>query len=452
MCLTRLSSGLLLLDLFDTDTSADYETSGGTVSVSGGALSIGANGWVQRLSITGVGCSTVVGSRESGRNACPWLGQATPITTAANQDGYDAAYNNTSIYFRKITNGAAADIGSNHFATNGAATTRSYYTASGVVIRCGSTAGGVLNAYVSVADTTYTAKNYGGIFFYGNNSLVVYSLELRTSYLIACSGMTDGHYLRVSDGVSTPQEAVASGGSASVDAGAVLFPLASVQIRTAAAGGGDLIAEITSATLTDMGGGDAFTYTEDFTQNNKEITTDSLIKATQQYDFDVDGRIKDTSTILLATDAIVKAIEEATITADGRIMATGQKDITVDSLVKSRLLEEFETDALITERTVKSITADGRIKDVVETTITTNADVVDRLVKEFMADGYIRATTDYGITADGRIKVVSTETFTVDGIIRFNVIGVTGEAFWIELIGKSKWIELVGKAKFNEGG
>ena len=49
-------------------------------------------------------------------------------------------------------------------------------------------------------------------------------------------------------------------GLATVDAGLVLFPLSSVQIRTAAAGGGDLVAEITSGTLADMGGGDAFAY------------------------------------------------------------------------------------------------------------------------------------------------------------------------------------------------
>ena len=51
--------------------------------------------------------------------------------------------------------------------------------------------------------------------------------------------------------------------------------------------------------------------------------------------------------------------------------------------------------------------------------------------------------------------------FTVDGIIKFNIISVTGEASWIELLGKSKWvevdgetkwIELIGKAKFNGGG
>ena len=50
--------------------------------------------------------------------------------------------------------------------------------------------------------------------------------------------------------------------------------------------------------------------------------------------------------------------------------------------------------------------------------------------------------------------------FTIDIIIRFNALGVSGKTSWVELIGKSnwveidgetKWVELVGKAKFNEG-
>ena len=455
----------MVFDDFSSDTIANYNTVGDPV-ISDGVIELSGSKTAIHDDSQGTLCVTAKLLKLDINNYSTYLllSQNPSWALTADIDGYflrfrGSTYNYWQLY--RYIDGSALVLGTGGDTCDGWIFGRLYRDGANIIARCGQAA---LDVSVSTNDETWEADLYAGVRS-ANPANQADNLECRTSHLITCTGLPDGYWFKVADAVletGTEAKAQASSGTATVDAGAVLFPLYWVGVFDGDPDdGGSLVETITYLTHADMGGGDAFAYSEDVVTYTKEFTSDSLIKATQQYDFDVDGRIKDTSTILLATDAIVKAIEEATITADGRIMATGQKDITVDSLVKSRLLEEFETDALITERTVKSITADGRIKDVVETTITTNADVVDRLVKEFMADGYIRATTDYGITADGRIKVVSTETFTVDGIIRFNVIGVTGEAFWIELIGKSKWIEvdgaskwieLVGKAKFNEGG
>jgi hypothetical protein len=260
MGLTRASSGLLLRDEFSSDTEADYTRDGNDVwSVSGGYMtSSGGNvsSVLRRADISTAKCVTA---------------RVLELATTDNYVGTVAIFGATSgdagyslLPMAHLANGYANIYEDNVTSlASGLGVTRAnpyhyfwrlYISAGVVYAKNGYTALDVLA--LSVNDPTYT-QGYPGMRNYGAASWDW--LEARTSVLITCTGMTDGHYLRVTDG-TTAAEAVASGGTASVDAGAVLFPLTSVAIYTEAAGAGTKIAEILAAALADMGGGDAFAY------------------------------------------------------------------------------------------------------------------------------------------------------------------------------------------------
>ena len=134
------------------------------------------------------------------------------------------------------------------------------YGSGSLVGKTGSTA---FTTTLTATDTTFTTGFSGGMGVSCASGAVDFDwIDIRTAHTITCTGMTDGHYLRVTDGV-TAAEAAASSGTATVDAGAVLFPLTSVAIYTEAAGAGTKVAEILAAALADMGGGDAFAYAAD---------------------------------------------------------------------------------------------------------------------------------------------------------------------------------------------
>jgi len=113
-----------------------------------------------------------------------------------------------------------------------------------------------LAAFLSGTDNAFTQGQFSiwGHYYGGASWNWV---DVRTSHEITCTGMSTGHYLRVSDG-TTAAEAQESSGTATVDAGLVLFPLSSVQIRTASGGGGSLVAELGTGDYADMGGGDVY--------------------------------------------------------------------------------------------------------------------------------------------------------------------------------------------------
>jgi hypothetical protein len=263
MPFTRATSGLLIYDGFGTDTRANYsQTGSGTWTVTGGKLHQDAGGMSSRRqsSISTAGCVTA-GHHYTFNDKRSVLTLAT--ATAGQYSlyrGYFVQKYQSTITLQKCVNDttitALATLGSTGITgdTPQGLVSRVYRAGNDVYGRIGATA---LVNVGSASDTAFTSSLSGAVWMQGLEDIDW--LDIRTSHLISCSGMTDGWYLRVSDGV-TAAEAVASGGTATVDAGAVLFPLSSVGIYTAASGGGSKIAEITSAALADMGGGDAFTY------------------------------------------------------------------------------------------------------------------------------------------------------------------------------------------------
>lgn len=256
MGLTRSSSGLKLFDDFSSDTSADYDAYSGTIVVSGGEMTLPNH--IVHKTASGVYCVTskILGYK-GGHMSGPALWANSALDAAADIDGYVAeGLNANVVYMGALTDNSASWLANGAYTQSaGNYIFRLYRNAATVYMKIGTTA--LDGKELSSNNTAYTGTLYPGMYYKTNNHLDW--LEGRTAHTITCTGMTTGHYLRVSDG-TTAAEAQESSGTATVDAGAVLFPLASVQIRTAAAGGGDLIAELTTTDYADMGGGDAFAY------------------------------------------------------------------------------------------------------------------------------------------------------------------------------------------------
>jgi hypothetical protein len=271
MGLSRSSSGLLLYDDFSTDTEADYTPYDSTHddwAVSGGDMVCSKlNGTYPALYRTGITTCKCVTGRFTESTISSYCGVGI-INGVTGNGGYpkgavgvttdEGAPNGWWITAVDVS-ASAQTTGDcpNYVGTGTNFITRVFIDSGSTKAYCGfatlDESGLATAAAATLASAAPAILNYGVT---GHCQW----LEGRTSHLITCTGMTNGHYLRVSDGTTTA-EAAASGGSASVDASAVIFPLTSVQVRTASGGGGTLVAQITSATLTDMGGGDAFTYT-----------------------------------------------------------------------------------------------------------------------------------------------------------------------------------------------
>ena len=255
-----------MYDDFSSDTLANYTEAGGkTWTISGGVLSTsGANTSLRRADLATIKCGTVRNKMSS------WGGY--PGMVGVGGSGEDSGINIPNGYYansqgsttasrlKRCVGGTLVDLA---LESTSARSTNTYYlwrvyiSGGTIYYRHGSTA--LDQALGNAADANFAA---GHIFVYNydTSTMTVDWLDGRPSHLITCSGMTEGHYLRVSDGTTAAEAAASGAGTASVDAGAVLFPLASVQIRTAAAGGGDLIAELDTGDYADMGGGDAFEY------------------------------------------------------------------------------------------------------------------------------------------------------------------------------------------------
>ena len=264
MGLTRSSSGLLVFDAFGSDTEGDYTREGYGFSIGSGKLTFSSSNSasLRRTDISTAKCVTARAQDDADGSFTGYVGVGgSGIGTGTAPNGYRLFTNNgvaNGLCFTKQVGGTATTLATN-LTRRSIDTWYHYrlYIASGVVYaRFGTT--GLGTAVGNASDDAYTE---GHIFLRGFNGTIDWDwFEGRTSHLITCTGMTEGHYLRVSDGTTAAEAAASGAGTASVDASAVLFPLASVQIRTASGGGGDLIAELDTGDHADMGGGDVFEY------------------------------------------------------------------------------------------------------------------------------------------------------------------------------------------------
>lgn len=252
MAIVRTSSGLLLRDDFGSDTLGSY------------TISDNAGDW----SITG-GELVYVGSSEWSMVSRPAIDTAKVFTckvklTSDVTDYYD--YGLYGAYFIETSGSNASkysvyDALASELATIETATrTINVYH----IYRLYILGGHVYTSYgatelAAKSDTTNGSYTAGYPAFGGNKAQKFDWVDARSAITIICTGMSSGHYLRVSDG-TTAAEAQESGGTATVNAGLVLFPLATVQIRSASGGGGDLIEELGTGDYADMGGGDVFEY------------------------------------------------------------------------------------------------------------------------------------------------------------------------------------------------
>lgn len=257
MGLSRTTKGLKVYDGFGSDTSANYDTLVGTFTMSGGLATVGTgNDLVVHKTASDVKCITIRALVVSNSALGAMYIVNSSLSSSYDRDCYECHGYSGTIYLQKWVDNVSTSLGTATFTLGSAIITRVYLAATGVNARYGTSA---LSNGLSSNDTTYTSGSYGGLFARNQANMQADWLDLRTSHIITCTGMTTGHYLRVSDGTTTA-EAQESSGTATVDAGAVLFPLSSVQIRTASGGGGTLIAELDTDDYADMGGGDEFAY------------------------------------------------------------------------------------------------------------------------------------------------------------------------------------------------
>lgn len=265
MGLTRTTRGLDsgVYDDYSSDVSDSYDGLGSTYYVSGGNLVSSGTDYVVRTTPSGIACLTasiyVSTTLPQASGVALWANGA--FSADADIDGY-AAQTQTSLGLYRWTNRGPTALGSSSsdlLATAGAFfVQRIYRSGNNICLRWGNDTT-AFDQLLSASDTTYTSGLYGGFRPVGNYVVATWA-DFRPSHTVTCTGMTEGHYLRVTDGTTAAEAAANGAGLATVDAGAVLFPLATVQIRTAAAGGGDLIAELDTGDYADMGGGDAFAY------------------------------------------------------------------------------------------------------------------------------------------------------------------------------------------------
>lgn len=111
------------------------------------------------------------------------------------------------------------------------------------------------------ADATHSPA-YGGL-RYSSGSRLAHgdNLWLSTSHIVVFSGLEPGYYLLAADSLSGQKKVQESGGTATLDAGALWFPLVSIGVYDGDPdGGGSLVEAVTSATYSDMGGGDTYIY------------------------------------------------------------------------------------------------------------------------------------------------------------------------------------------------
>lgn len=250
----RTSAGLLARDSFAADSIAQYtQSAGSSWSVSAGVLNkTTATGSIRRNSLTTCRCVTAKLLYSAGSNH--GIGLMQPAENGGFYDGYQAQhYSDGKAYFYRIQGGVATSLGNTPWAQGTVKLHRLYTTGSQVTYRGGQTT--LAQMVLTAADSVWAGSS-GGVWGASSVAETYDDLDLRTAHTIVCTGLPTGWKLRVSDGVTTAT-AAESGGTATVDAGLVLFPLSAVTVLNAA----DVAqSAITNSTLLDMGGGDVYEY------------------------------------------------------------------------------------------------------------------------------------------------------------------------------------------------
>jgi len=341
MTLLRLVSGLKLRDDFTSDTEANYTRSGNdNWSVSGGLLNYSTASYNSglRREYTDVKCATV---RAKSQTKFGWTSHVMVGGLGENHvndlpDGYSLqSIDSDDMRIIKTVNGADAYVASDTPCTRSLGTYYYYriYIYNGVVYgKWGAT--GLSNA-LSGASTTFTQGQIG-IWCNADKGAAWDFIEARTSQLVTVTELPTGYWVVISDGTTTAK-AQESSGTAIVNGGAVLFPLASISIYNGDPdAGGNLVVELTSSQIADMGGGDWFEYSVgpqftvdaiilDEASETREVTftADLMVKITDDKTFTVDANIHDRKVEITADIRIIELEKTKTFTADAYIVVSG---------------------------------------------------------------------------------------------------------------------------------
>ena len=257
---TRSGAGLLVRDDFSQDTVADYDTNIGTLNVTNGLL--GTDTSITKFVHEGsYGAYCVTGKLSVGTTNGPMMALWANCPLDANEDvdGYtvriaEGSYTNTSVG-KYENNGYLAFTTVGNSTTDGLA--RVYYDGTTLYGRTGSS-----SAFANVAtkDTTLYAGPFygGGMLRYAGETCDW--IDIRTSHELTCTGLPSGYYLRAYDG-NIYRKAQESSGTATLDAGELLFPLTTVAVYNGDPdGGGSLVVELDTGDYPNMGGGDSFSW------------------------------------------------------------------------------------------------------------------------------------------------------------------------------------------------
>lgn len=263
MTLTRTTAGLLVFDHFTsdpTDNYTKYEVLPTTAWSQEGSLwsqtSVNVDAIQRRNSLTTAACVTFR-TRLNSDNAFPICMCFTGDTTDGDNQlpcyRLFSSVGSTTLTLGKRYGGASVSIDTETITALAKDTYYLFrvYVASGVVYsKFGISA---LTVALSGNDSDITSGS--GALRAGHQVSFDWH-DIRTSHIVTCTNLPAGWKFKISDGTTTAQ-ATESGGTATVDAGAILFPLANVQVLNDS----DEVIE-TYTSLSDMGGGDTFQYAQ----------------------------------------------------------------------------------------------------------------------------------------------------------------------------------------------
>lgn len=253
--LTRGTAGKVRYDQFGSDTSADYDPAAGTLSVSSGYMTCSTTGPFVCPTASGILCQTLNGYTVTAGTSGPAVALWTHnnVDATADRDGYRLEHSGTQWLLRKFVDNGTTTLDSEN--TPDPANTTWYYirvyVASGTVY--GRYGAGDLSGVVSGEDSTYTSGFYGGGAF-AAASVRVDNFHSCTTHLVTVTTLPAGSSVVCSDGATTAT-ANTSAGTATVDCGAVLFPLATITAYDSTNGSGNVLVQLTTGDYADMCGG-----------------------------------------------------------------------------------------------------------------------------------------------------------------------------------------------------
>ncbi len=259
MTLTRTTRGLDsgFRDDFDADTSAEYDLySTQTITMAGGlATLVSSSTRSIRKNHGTIMCATARGLRAGSRMAGVLMSPNSVFNVGADIDCYISHWASTWRLDRLDNNSTTALASSSvDIPVDGDyGLTRIILLPTGVVAKCGRAA---FTRTLTSTDLTYPGPCYAGLCGGSAAGLQVDWHEGRPSHLVTVTGLPANSSVVCSDGATPSSPANTAAGVAVADCGAVLFPLASIDVYSQPNGAGVLIDQITNATLNDMGGGD----------------------------------------------------------------------------------------------------------------------------------------------------------------------------------------------------